>query len=129
MNRDVGADLPEGKKKKIGDEVTMASRNAVRNTIGASHIESGRALFHGCFGTTAAMSRPCRRSASAPHAIVLCNSLSSIQMVNCQYRMSVPVFHCTRYVINFEPCLALMATSNYFHLSSNDFRKERAFSW
>ena len=38
---------------------TMAGRNAVRNTIGASHRESmtrsGRALFRGCFGTTAAM--------------------------------------------------------------------------
>ena len=41
----------------------MAGRHAVRNTIGASHRESmsrsGRALFCGCLGTTAAMCRPC----------------------------------------------------------------------
>ena len=51
-----GVDLPEGKRKRLE---TMAGKNAVRNTIGASHKESGRALFRGCLGTTAAMCRPC----------------------------------------------------------------------
>ena len=51
-----GVDLPEGKRKRLE---TMAGRNAVRNTIGASHRENGGAFFRGCFGTTAAMCRPC----------------------------------------------------------------------
>ncbi len=50
----------------------MAGRNAVRNTIGASHRESmtqsGRVLFHGCFGTTAAMCRPCAIAGRAVEA-------------------------------------------------------------
>ena len=39
-----------------------------------------------------ARSQPCRRSASAPHAIVRCYPVFIIQMVNCQYRMSL--FNC-----------------------------------
>ena len=75
----------------------MAGKNAVRNTIvGASHRESGRALFRGCLGTTAAMCRPCAIAGCAvesasPHITTKRYRplLSSIQMVNCQYRMSV----------------------------------------
>ena len=60
-----GVDLPEGKRKRLE---TMAGRNAVRNTIGASHRENGRALFCGCFGTTAAMCRPCAIAGRAVEA-------------------------------------------------------------
>ena len=54
-----------GKRKRLE---TMAGRNAVRNTIGASHRESGRALFRGCFGTTAATCRPCAIAGRAVEA-------------------------------------------------------------
>ena len=77
----------------------MAGKNAVWNTIvGASHRESGRALFRGCLGTTAATCRPCAIAGRAvavesasPHITTTRYRplLSSIQMVNCQYRMSV----------------------------------------
>ena len=74
----------------------MAGKNAVRNTIGASHRESGRALFRGCLGTTAAMCRPCAIAGRAvesasPHITTTRYRplLSSIQMVNSQYGMSV----------------------------------------
>ena len=92
-----GVDLPEGKRKRLD---TMAGRNAVRNavrnTIGASHRESmsrsGRALFCGCFGTTAATC-DCVGHARAvgleAHRPLLTTDTVTVQMVNCQYRMSL----------------------------------------
>ena len=86
-----GVDLPEGKRKRLE---TMAGRHAVRNTIGASHRESmsrsGRALFCGCFGTTAAMCDCVGRALAVgleAHRPLL--STDTVQMVNCQYRMSL----------------------------------------
>ena len=60
-----GVDLPEGKRKRLE---TMAGRNAVRNTIGASHRENGRAVFRGCFGTRKP-ERQCRPCAIAGRAV------------------------------------------------------------
>ena len=88
-----GVDLPEGKRKRLD---TMAGRNAVRNTIGASHRESmprsGRALFRGCFGTTAATCDCVGRARAVgleAHRPLLSTDTVTVQMVNCQYRMSL----------------------------------------
>ena len=96
---------------------TMAGRNAVRNTIGESHRERGRALFCGCFGTTAAMCWPC---ASKRITITQHPTLSS--SVNVWYNYCI-IFRTTRFQagppdsqgwwsggplpqnVNFEPCL------------------------
>ena len=60
-----GVDLPEEKRKRLE---MMACKNAVRSTIGASlRVDSGRAIFRGCLGTTATMCRPC---AIADRAVV-----------------------------------------------------------
>ena len=96
---------------------TMAGRNAVRNTIGASHRESGRALFRGCFGTTAAMCRPC---AIAGHAVEAHHGhhqhpmLSSSVIQYSDGKLSVPN-ECV--LIN---CASLYAFCNEFQVKMYD---------
>ena len=101
-----GAWVTGEKRKRLE---TMAGRNAVRNTIGASHSESmsrsGRALPWLLRNYSRDVCCVGRAVGLEAHLPLL--STGTVLMVNCQYRyrmclLLLNILHCMRSVMNFK---------------------------